>query len=58
MLILQDLNHCTYTWQYTFLLTMYTLLYADDTLVFAESPEDMQLALNEVSDYCNRWAYL
>ena len=34
---------------------MYTLLYADDTLVFAESPEDMQLALNEVSDYCNRW---
>ena len=38
-----------------FFLTMYTLLYADDTLVFAESPEDMQLALNEVSDYCNRW---
>ena len=38
-----------------FYITMYTLLYADDTLVFAESPEDMQLALNEVNSYCNRW---
>ena len=34
---------------------MYTLLYADDTLVFAESPEEMQLALDEVGVYCQKW---
>ena len=34
---------------------MYTLLYADDTLVFAESPDEMQLALDEVGVYCNKW---
>ena len=34
---------------------MYTLLYADDTLVLAESPEQLQLALNEVGTYCNTW---
>ena len=34
---------------------MYTLLYADDTLVLAESPEEMQLALSEVGTYCQKW---
>ena len=34
---------------------MYTLLYADDTLVLAESPAEMQLALDEVGVYCNKW---
>ena len=38
-----------------FFINMYTLLYADDTLVFAESPEEMQLALNEVGVYCQTW---
>ena len=34
---------------------MYTLLYADDTLVFAESEKDMQLALDAVYVYCRKW---
>ena len=34
---------------------MYVLLYADDTLVLAESPGELQKALHEVSVYCNRW---
>ena len=32
---------------------MYTLLYADDTVVMAESAEELQLALNAVHTYCN-----
>ena len=34
---------------------MYILLYADDTLVFAESPTEMQLALDGVGLYCDKW---
>ena len=34
---------------------MYTLLYADDTLILAESPEDLQLALDAVGNYCQTW---
>jgi hypothetical protein len=38
-----------------FFINMYVLLYADDTLVMAESPQELQSALNEVSQYCNKW---
>ena len=38
-----------------YFINMYTLLYADDTLVFAESPEQMQLALDEIGKYCKKW---
>ena len=38
-----------------FFLNMYTLLYADDTLVLAESAEELQLAFDEVNVYCDRW---
>ena len=34
---------------------LYTLLYADDTIVLAESDEELQKALNAVYDYCNNW---
>ena len=34
---------------------MYVLLYADDTLVLAESPEELQNAMNEVYSYCRKW---
>ena len=34
---------------------MYVLLYADDTIVMAETPDQLQLALNAVSEYCNLW---
>ena len=33
-------------------LQLYTLLYADDTIVLAESPSQLQCALNSVKDYC------
>ena len=31
------------------------LLYADDTLLMTESPEDLQMALNNLKDYCDLW---
>ena len=31
------------------------LLYADDTVVFAESEEELQQLLNEFQSYCVRW---
>ena len=31
------------------------LLYADDTLLMAESPEELQMALNNLKDYCDLW---
>ena len=37
------------------LLKLYVLLYADDTIIMAESPNELQLALNAVSDYCKTW---
>ena len=36
-------------------LRIFALLYADDTIVLAESAEDLQLALNAAFEYCNRW---
>ncbi len=32
---------------------LYVLLYADDTIVLAESPGELQTALNAMHDYCN-----
>ena len=31
------------------------MLYADDTLLLAESEQDLQKALNATADYCRRW---
>ena len=36
-------------------LKLFTLLYADDTIVFAESGFELQSALNAVFDYCQTW---
>ena len=36
-------------------LQIFLLLYADDTVIFAESPEELQNALNAFSDYCDLW---
>ena len=36
-------------------LKLYILLYADDTIVMAESESELQEALNEVSEYCDKW---
>jgi len=36
-------------------LRLYVLLYADDTIVMAESAEELQLALTSVYQYCRSW---
>lgn len=36
-------------------LRIYLLLYADDTVLLAESATDLQLALYAMYDYCNLW---
>ena len=36
-------------------LRLYVLLYADDTIIMAESPNELQLALNALSEYCTQW---
>ena len=37
-------------------LKLYTLLYADDTVILAETEEDLQDALNALEEYCSLWA--
>ena len=34
---------------------LYCLLYADDTIIMAESAEELQSALNSLHAYCNKW---
>ena len=34
---------------------LYVLLYADDTVILAETAEDLQKALHSLHDYCNKW---
>ena len=34
---------------------MYVLLYADDTIILAESPKELQKALDALYDYCKVW---
>ena len=38
-----------------FFINIYILLYADDKLILAESPLELQLAMNAANDYCNLW---
>lgn len=39
----------------TVFINLFVLLYADDTIVFAESEEGLQNALNGVYEYCKMW---
>ena len=34
---------------------LFTLLYADDTIVLAQSESELQLALDALSQYCKKW---
>ena len=34
---------------------LFLLLYADDTIVFAETTEKLQTGLNRMKNYCDRW---
>ena len=37
-------------------LKLYVLLYADDTIIMAESDQELQLALSGLNDYCKKWS--
>ena len=39
----------------TVFLKLYILLYADDTAILAESPSELQAALDAMHDYCKTW---
>ena len=47
--ISDDLEH-----ELTVFLKIFMLLYADDTVMFSESSEDLQNMLNEFDDYCEK----
>ena len=53
--VVKDLSSVLGTHDTEFLINMYVLLYADDTLVLAESPDELQCALDEVGIYCQKW---
>ena len=36
-------------------LSMYLLMFADDTVIFSESIEELRLSLNNLESYCNKW---
>ena len=38
-----------------YMFKLYLLLYADDTVIFAESQQDLQSALNAMHEYCQLW---
>ena len=37
------------------ILKLFLLLYADDSVIFAEKPEELQLGLNLANEYCGKW---
>lgn len=36
-------------------LKIFLLLYPDDIVIFAETPEDLQSSLDILYDYCQKW---
>ena len=40
---------------HAFFLKLFVLLYADDTIILADTAEDLQNALNNYQLYCNTW---
>ena len=36
-------------------MVLFVLMYADDTILLAESEEDLQDALSAMFHYCNKW---
>ena len=51
---LQDLNSFCDD-EFEIYLRLYVLLYADDTIILAESAPDLQNALSGLHDYCDKW---
>ena len=36
-------------------LKLFVLLYADDTVVFSETPDELQNSLKKIEEYCSKW---
>lgn len=36
-------------------LSLYLILFADDAVIFSDTPEGLQLSLNKLQDYCQSW---
>lgn len=37
------------------IINLYSLLYADDIILFGKNPENLQNALTVLEEYCKRW---
>ena len=37
-------------------LKLFSLLYADDTIILADSEKSLQIGLNAIHDYCDVWS--
>ena len=53
---INTLSNVLSTDEMAFFINMFVLLYADDTLVLAESPNELQNAMDEVHSYCQKWS--
>ena len=36
-------------------LSLYLILFADDAVIFSNTPEGLQLSLNKLQSYCETW---
>ena len=36
-------------------ITLFSLLYANDTIIMGETPENLQKALDALHEYCEEW---
>ena len=44
-----DNNDCKH------IMKLFLLLYADDSVIFAEKPDELQLGLIKANEYCRKW---
>ena len=55
-MVFDFINEKLQTYDVCVFLKLYLLLYADDTIIMAESVTELQDCLNAVSDYCKLWS--
>ena len=48
-------SNSRYVRELGYMLKMFILLYADDTILLADSPEELQKGLDSMNDYCSKW---
>ena len=50
-----EINNCLSQDGMECYIDLFALMYADDTIVLGESPQELQKALNSLYDYCRLW---